>query len=176
MGTAHVSIADVRSDYRRMSELLSTRGVPQHPLLLSGVSEGAALAVAAAGDPRNRPWVDGVVAVGLPATAELAWRWIDLAALVMKKDADEPSFAPVDYVSAVSPIPLAMIQSSTDEYITESDRARLLTAARAPKKMTMIAAGNHRFTDKLPELRAEVLAAIAWATSATTGPAAKGTK
>ena len=124
----------------------------------------------AAGDPRNRPWVDGVVAVGVPATAELAWRWIDLAALVMKRDADEPSFAPADYVGAVSPTPLALIQSSTDEFLSETDRARLISAAKAPKRMTMIPAANHRFTDKLPELQAEMLSAIAWVNTAAGAP------
>lgn len=165
-GTQHVNVADARSDYRAMSDLLAGQGLLKHPVLLSGVSEGAALAVVAAGDPRNRPWVDGVVAVGVPATAELAWRWIDLAALMMKRDADEPSFSPADYVGAVSPTPLALIQSSTDEYISETDRARLLSAAKAPKRMIMIPAANHRFTDKLPELQSEMLSAIAWVNSA----------
>jgi alpha-beta hydrolase superfamily lysophospholipase len=165
-GNQHVSIADVRSDYHAMSELLAHTGLVHRPVLLSGVSEGAALAVVAAGDPGSRTWVDGVVAIGLPTTAELAWRWMDIAALITRRDADEPSFAPWDYVGAVSPIPLAMIQSSTDEYITEADRVRLLSAARAPKRLTMIAAANHRFTDKLPELRNELLAAIAWVNSA----------
>jgi alpha-beta hydrolase superfamily lysophospholipase len=169
-GSQHVEVADARADYRAMSELLGRQGLLQHPVLLSGVSEGAALAVVAAGDPKNRPWVDGVVAVGVPATAELAWRWIDLAALMMKRDADEPSFAPADYVSAVSPIPLAMIQSSTDEYISDADRSRLIGAAKAPKKMIMIPAANHRFTDKLPELRSEMLSAIAWVNSAVVAP------
>jgi type IV secretory pathway VirJ component len=169
-GIHHLTIADARSDYGELSQLLAARGLLHHPVLLSGVSEGAALAVVAAGDPRNRTWVDGVVAVGVPATAELAWRWMDWAALIMKRDADEPSFAPVEYVAAVTPIPLAMIQSSTDEYISDADRTRLVNTAKAPKKMIMIPAANHRFTDKLPELRAELLAAIAWVNSAITPP------
>ena len=170
VGGQHVNIGDARTDYRAMSELLAGHGLLQHPVLLSGVSEGAALAVVAAGDPGNRPWVDGVVAVGLPASAELAWRWVDWGALLMRRDADEPSFAPVEYVGAVAPIPLAMIQLGTDRYISEADRARLLSAAKAPKRMTMIAAANHRFTDKLPELRAEMLSAIAWVNTALGAP------
>ena len=34
----------------------------------------------------------------------------------------------------------------------------------------MIAAANHRFTDKLPELRAEMLSAIAWVNTAVGAP------
>jgi len=169
-GSRHVEVADARADYQAMSELLTREGLLHHPVVLSGVSEGAALAVVGAGDPKSRAWVDGVVTMGLPATAELAWRWMDFTALVTKRDAKEPSFAPDAYVGAVSPVPLAMIQSSTDEYATDADRARLLSAAKTPKKMVMIAAGNHRFTDKLPELRTELLAAIGWAGTAGARP------
>jgi dienelactone hydrolase len=164
-GSQHVSIDDVRADYRAMSEFLTRQGLMHHPVLLSGVSEGAALAAAAAGDPRNHTWIDGIVTMGLPATAELAWRWTDLTSLISRRDADEPSFAPYEYLGAIAPIPLAMIQSATDDYSTDADRAALLNAAKPPKKMIMIGAANHRFTDKLPELRTELLGAIAWITT-----------
>jgi hypothetical protein len=167
IGTQHVTVVDARSDYYAMSQLLAHNGLLQHPVLLSGVSEGAALGVGAAGDPRNHTWVDGVVGMGVPATAELAWRWYDLSALLLRRDLDEPSFKPREYVGAVSPLPLAMIQSSTDEYATDADRAQLLAAAKMPKQMIMIPAANHRFTDKLPELRTQLLAAIAWVSAAT---------
>ncbi len=104
--------------------------------------------------------------MGLPATAELAWRWVDMASLITRREAEEPSFAPDGYLGAVAPIPLAMIQSATDDFSTDADRARLLAAAKPPKKMIMIGAANHRFTDKLPELRTELLGAIAWIMSA----------
>lgn len=162
VGAGHVTPDDARADYRALSELLARQDLLRRPVLLSGVSEGAALAVLAAGDAKNRSWVEGVVTLGLPRTAELAWHWYDMAALVTRSDANEPSFSPADYVGAVSPTPLVMIQSATDEYATDADRARLLTAAKPPRKMVMIPAGNHRFTDKLPELRAEFLGAITW--------------
>ncbi len=161
-GPQHVSPEDVRADYLALSGFLRTQSLLRRPVLLSGVSEGAALAIVAAGDARNRSWVDGVIAMGVPATAELAWRWYDVAALITRSDANEPSFSPADYVGAVSPTPLVMIQSATDEYITGDGRARLVAASKPPRKMVMIGAGNHRFTDKLPELRQEFLSAIAW--------------
>ena len=55
-----------------------------------------------------------------------------------------------------------MIQSATDEYITGEGRVRLVAASKPPRKMVMIGAANHRFTDKQPELRQEFLGAIAW--------------
>jgi type IV secretory pathway VirJ component len=169
-GTQHTTVENARADYRTLSQFLAGKGLLCRPVLLSGVSEGAALAIVAAGDPGNRTWIDGVVTMGLPATAELAWRWTDMAAIIARRNADEPSFAPYEHVGAVAPTPLVMIQSSTDAFATDADRARLFAAAKPPWKAVMIGAGNHRFTDKLPELRRELLAAIAWITTVRSSP------
>jgi pimeloyl-ACP methyl ester carboxylesterase len=126
------------------------------------MSEGAALAVLAASDPRNHDWIDGVITMGIPPTAELAWRWTDMGAWITKRDADEPSFAPADVIGAVSPVPLYMIQSSKDEYVPKAEYERLNAAARDPKKLVLIDASNHRFTDKRPELRAAYAAGLRW--------------
>ena len=58
-----------------------------------------------------------MITMGLPATAEIAWRWSDFTAWITKKDAAEPSFAARDYLGAIAPLPLAMIQSRKDEYV-----------------------------------------------------------
>lgn len=161
-GPQHLGLQDPGADYRALSGALARQGLLIHPVCLSGVSEGAALSILAAADPKNHSWIDAVVAMGVPATAELAWRWTDAAAWITKRDLDEPSFAPHQYAAAVSPIPLCMIQSSHDEYATDADRARLLAAARDPKTMMLIAAANHRFSDRHDELCRQFLAAIAW--------------
>ncbi len=164
-GPRHVSPADVGADYAELARMLDKEGLLPHPVLLSGVSEGAGLAILAGGHAPNHAWLDGVVAMGLPATAELAWRWTDVAALVRKKDPDEPSFAPEAFVGRIAPLPLAMIQSSTDEYISDAGRERLRTAAGQPSTMQIIPAANHRFTDKVPEVKAALLNAVVWAIS-----------
>ena len=99
--------------------------------------------------------------MGLPATIELAWRWSDFTSWITKKDSGEPSFAARDYLAAVSPLPLSMIQSTRDEYVTERDYRQLEAAARPPKQLALINAANHRFTDKIQELRATYLKALA---------------
>lgn len=76
--------------------------------------------------------------------AELAWRWTDFTTWITKKDANEPSFFPVDFIAQVAPIPIVMIQSSRDEYVTEADYRRLEATAREPKKLVVIDAANHR--------------------------------
>jgi fermentation-respiration switch protein FrsA (DUF1100 family) len=161
-GSAHLQPADVPGDYGIVAAYLRNRQLLAAPVVLSGVSEGAALSVLAASSPANHAWVNGVITMGLPATAELAWRWSDFTAWITNMDADEPSFAARDYIGAVSPLPLAMIQSRKDEYVPEADYRALETAARGPKKLTLIDASNHRFTDRIPELRREFMSALGW--------------
>ena len=62
-----------------------------------------ALAVLAGADKSNRTWVKGVLTMGLPPTAELAWRWTDITSWITKKDAAEPSFEPLQFIAAIAP-------------------------------------------------------------------------
>jgi hypothetical protein len=132
------------------------------PVVMSGVSEGASLAVLAASDPNNHGWIDGVITMGLPATAELAWHWSDLLASALKRDADEPSFVVAAFVPGVSPVPLYMIQSRKDEYVTPAEYERFREVARDPKNLMLIDASNHRFTDRRPDLSRAFAGGLEW--------------
>jgi type IV secretory pathway VirJ component len=161
-GESHVTPAQVPADYRFLIDTLKRSRRLDSPIIMSGVSEGAALAVLAASDAANHSWITGVITMGLPPTAELAWRWTDAGAWITKRDANEPSFAPNDVIATVSPVPLCMIQSTKDEYVPQREWERLLTTAREPKKQILIDASNHRFTDKRTELGAAYTAGLAW--------------
>ncbi len=161
-GKKHLQVADPPADYAAMADLLRRQNLLKPPVILSGVSEGAALAVLAASSPKNHEWVRGVITMGIPATAELAWRWTDFTAWITKSDAREPSFAPNDFIASVAPTPLYMLQSRKDEYVPESDYLMLEKTAREPKKLVLIDASNHRFTDRRKELFAAYLAGLAW--------------
>jgi len=161
-GKEHVAVADIARDYRAMADYLRARRLLASPVVLSGVSEGAAMAIAAGAGPSNADWVAGVLTMGLPATAELAWRWSDFSTWITKRDADEPSFAPADVIASIAPRPLWMIQSTRDEYVPETDYRRFEATARDPKRLVLIDAANHRFTDKQPELQRQVLAGLVW--------------
>jgi len=100
--------------------------------------------------------------MGLPALAEIAWRWSDFTSWITKKDAAEPSFEPGKYIAGVSPLPLVMIQSTKDEYVPEADYRAFEKAAGEPSRLVLIDASNHRFTDKLPELRKAYADALDW--------------
>lgn len=161
-GRQHMEAQHPPADYSALRDLLERQNLLYRPVVLSGVSEGAAVAVLAAAHEDNHRWVDGVVTMGTPMVAELAWRWTDFTTWITKSDADEPSFSPLDFIGQVSPRPLVMIQSTRDEYVPEADYRKLDAAARQPKKLVLINAANHRFTDTQPELRTEMLAALAW--------------
>ena len=128
-------VTDPPADYRSLSELLKRHGLLHEPVVVSGVSEGAALAILAASDKRNHQWIRGAVTMGIPSSAELAWKWTDFTAWITKGDAREPSFAPQDYIGAVSPVPLVMIQSKKDEYVSEADYRAMDGAASAVDRL-----------------------------------------
>jgi alpha-beta hydrolase superfamily lysophospholipase len=166
-GKAHLEPSDVPADYRLFRDTLTQRNALVRPVVMSGMSEGAALAVLAASDAKNHEWIDGVITMGLLPSAELAWRWTDASAWILKRDANEPSFAPRDVIAAVAPVPLYMVQSSKDEYVPKVEYERLIQTAREPKKLVVIDASNHRFTDKRAELDAAYAAGLAWIVRAT---------
>ena len=154
--------ADVPLDYDAMVQFLMTRRLILAPVIVSGVSEGAGLSVLAASREENHAWAAGVITMGLPATAELGWRWTDFTSWITKKDSDEPQFRPADYIARISPTPLCMLQSVKDEYVPESDYRMFERTARDPKRQVLIDASNHRFTDRIPDLRKHYLGCLAW--------------
>lgn len=162
VGTAHLSAEDIQRDFGALATFLRARGLLAAPVVLSGVSEGAGIAVVAAASPENHAWVNGVITMGLPELSEIAWRWSDFTSWITKKDAAEPSVRATEFVGRIAPVPLAMIQSLKDEYVPEADYRAIERAARDPKTLMLIAASNHRFTDRLPELRRAYTAALAW--------------
>jgi dienelactone hydrolase len=161
-GRQHLQAADVPADYRAIADRLKEKQLLVRPIIMSGVSEGAGLAVLAAAEAKNHEWIDGVITMGLPATAELAWRWTDVGSWITKRDADEPSFTVTDFLPAISPVPLCMIQSKKDEYVTPADHERFRTVAKDPKQQILIDASNHRFTDRRPELSAAYQSGLDW--------------
>lgn len=158
----HLETADIQHDFNALASYLRQQGWCVAPVLLSGVSEGAGIAVVAAAAPENHTWLDGVITMGLPRVSEIAWRWSDFTSWITKKDAAEPSVDALAFLPGVAPVPLVMLQSSRDEYVPESDYRQMERAAGEPKQLVLIDASNHRFTDRLPDLRRAYDEAIEW--------------
>ena len=152
---------DVPADYRVLSQYASQRGAGRKPILI-GVSEGAGLSVLAAADNQTKELMAGVIALGLPDANELGWRMKDSLIYLTHGVPKEPLFSAADVVSKVTPIPLAEIHSSRDEFVPVEEARRILDKANAPKTSWVVPASNHRFSDNLGEFDRRLLEAIGW--------------
>ena len=147
-------------DYAALVDF-AARGSPVRTMLI-GVSEGAGLSVLAAVDPAMQRRVAGVVALGLPDRNELGWRWTDSLIYVTHGVPNEPTFSAGDLVSRLTPVPLAAIHSTRDEFVPESDVRKLMARASEPKRLWMVTASDHRFSGNVPEFDRRLLESIEW--------------
>lgn len=154
-----LSAEDVARDYLMLVEL--TGESTRKPLLV-GVSEGAGLSVLAAADSRVRDRIAGVITLGLGDVNELAWRWRDSIIYLTKGTPREPSFHAADFLSRISPVPVALIWAAHDEFVPHDEQERLAARARMPARVWTIRAGDHRFSDNMPALLADLAEAIHW--------------
>jgi type IV secretory pathway VirJ component len=154
-----LSVQDVPRDYAALVDY-AAQGAPGRPLLV-GVSEGAGLSVLAATAPEVQARVAGVVALGLPDKNELGWHWRDSVIYVTKKTPNEPTFSACEQVGRVAPVPLAALHSTHDEFVALPEIERIMGQAREPKRLWVIEAANHRFSDNQAELQRRLKEAIA---------------
>ena len=153
---------DVPGDFTILADFAAA-GSGLRPILV-GVSEGAGLSVLAAAGDRVRPMISGVVGLGLPDINELGWRWRDDLIYITHRIPNEPTFSTAALVGRVAPVPLAAIHSTHDEFVPMSEIQRVLSAAREPKKLWVVNAADHRFSDNLAEFDRRLLEALAWTT------------
>jgi hypothetical protein len=123
---------------------------------------GAGLSVLAATDPQTKRAIAGVLGLGLPNLSELGWRWKDSLIYLTHGVPNEPTFSAAAIAGRVSPVPLGAIHSTQDEFVPIEEVQRVLDAAREPKKLWIVKASNHRFSDNLAEFDQRLLEAIAW--------------
>ena len=159
-GQRTLSQGDEPADYQAIVELAG-RGASRKPILI-GISEGAGLSVLAATDPGTKRAIAGVIGLGLGDLNELGWRWRDALIYLTHGTPNEPAFSVAAMAGQVSPLPLAAIHSSRDEFVPLAEVERLLDAARDPKKIWVVPAADHRFSDNLAELDRRLLEAITW--------------
>ena len=162
-GRATLKPADEPGDFKVLADW-AAQGTSRKPILI-GVSEGAGLSLLAATDPATKTAIAGVIGLGLPNTNELGWRWKDAVIYLTHGVPNEPTFSTAALADRVSPLPLAAIHSTRDEFVPLGDVQRVIDAAREPKRLWIIEASDHRFSDNMTELERRLLEAIAWVTS-----------
>ena len=159
-GRTTLRIEEVPRDYRVVIDV--ARGATGKNPVLIGVSAGAGFSLLAATDPETKRFIAGVVGLGLPDVNELGWRWTDALIYVTHQAPNEPTFSAAAVADRVAPIPLAAIHATRDEFVPVSEVQRILSAAREPKKLWIVNASNHRFSDNPGEFTQTLLEAIRW--------------
>jgi fermentation-respiration switch protein FrsA (DUF1100 family) len=151
---------EIARDMRHIAEEVSPGG----KVTLVGWSEGAGLAVLAAARDKSR--YSGVITMGLADLNVRGWRWQDNLTRITRTLPNEPVFSTLREVDNVAPLPLAIIQSTADEYVPAEEAKRLFGKAREPKKYVEVRAQNHRFDGGRPEFYRELKAMLEWVDTA----------
>ena len=104
-----------------------------------------------------------MIGLGLPDLNELGWRWKDSLIYLTHGVPNEPTFSTAAHRRARrrrrrSPRSIRRATSSC----RCREVQRVLDAAREPKRLWIVEASDHRFSDNLPEFDRRLLEAIAW--------------
>jgi len=158
--TSTLRLQDEPGDFRVLAEF-AARGSREKPILV-GVSEGAGLSVLAATDPLTQREIGGVIGLGLPDMNELGWRLKDSIIYITHAVPNEPLFSVAGLVAKVSPVPLAAIHSTEDEFVPLAEVQQILQKANPPKKLWVVRASDHRFSGNTAEFDQRLLEALAW--------------
>lgn len=156
-GTAtpsHVSSDYTRIAARAKEELGLGAGTG---VVLVGVSRGADLAVVAAGQPALRDDLDGVVVMGLTREEEYVRRRRARAALEL-----------YPYLPRLGAVPLAVIQSTHDNYLPAADARALFGEDTPLRAFHAIASRNHSFGGARAQLYATLHESLDWVMSEAT--------
>ena len=159
-GTSALSTTDVPADYRTLLKAAAANS-SRKPILI-GVSEGAALSLLAATDAATKAMVSGVIGLGLGNRNELGWRWKDAMIYLTHGIPNEPTFSAREIAPRLAPVPLGVINSTHDEYVPAGEVDLIMAAAGNPKRLWMIDAADHRFSNKPVELAQCLAEALDW--------------
>ena len=132
------------------------------PVYVYGWSLGAGFAVAVGADAETRGNWAGIISIGLPAQNQLVsgvnGKGIDLTAPSNARY----GFRTEKLIAAVAPLPLVMIQSTSDGASPPKVGRMLFETARDPKQYVLIKASNHRFSGARDEFYAALGNAMTW--------------
>jgi dienelactone hydrolase len=127
-----------------------------------GWSLGAGFAVAVGSERTNRENWAGIVSIGLPSQNQLVsgvgGNHLDLNS----PDNSRYGFKAVAIMSQISPLPLIMIQSTSDSASPQKVARMLFASAQDPKQIIVIKASNHRFSGAREEFYSSLAGAITW--------------
>lgn len=157
-GQSQESPEDLGTDYAIVADaaLAALHLPPETPLLLVGKSRGADLAVVAASDARMKPRVAGILAVALTAEEEY------VSPLAGQARPHPEMVHPYQLLPSLTTVPVIVIQSTADQYLSAADARRLFGPDTADRRLRPITAANHSFDGALDVLYDEVAQGLQW--------------
>jgi alpha-beta hydrolase superfamily lysophospholipase len=159
-----LSINQLARDYEDVARALRVyaRVDTGTPVYVYGWSLGAGFAIAVGSDPRTRANWAGIISIGLPKQNQLVSGLGANHANLNNEANALYGFRSQDLLGHIAPVPLVMIQSTSDTASPQKVGDMLFATARDPKKYVLIKASNHRFSGARDEFYAALGGAVAW--------------
>lgn len=166
-----LTIEKLASDYADIAKALRLYATvdPGTPVFVYGWSLGAGFAIGVGSDPTTRGNWAGIISIGLPKQNQLVSGVGGNYANLNIEENSLLGFRSADVMPAISPLPLVMIQSTSDTASPPKVGQVLFAAARDPKQYILIKASNHRFSGAREEFYSALTNAVPWMREATSG-------
>jgi dienelactone hydrolase len=132
------------------------------PVYVYGWSLGAGFAIAVGSDVDTRANWAGIISIGLPRQNQLVSGVRGNHANLEHESTSTYGFRSEDVMGQIAPLPLVMIQSTTDTASPQKVGNALFATAKDPKKYVLIKANNHRFTGAREEFYTALNDAANW--------------
>jgi dienelactone hydrolase len=132
------------------------------PVYVYGWSLGAGFAIGVGADVETRANWAGIISIGLPKQNQLvSGVGGNYANLTVEGNALY-GFRSADVLGQIAPVPLVMIQSTSDTASPSRVGRELFASANDPKRYVLIKASNHRFSGAREEFYAALGDAVSW--------------
>jgi dienelactone hydrolase len=157
-----LTIEKLASDYADIARALRPYATvdPGTPIFVYGWSLGAGFAIAVGSDAATRGNWAGIISIGLPNQNQLVSGVAGNYANLSIETNSVLGFRSADVIAAISPLPLLMIQSTSDTASPPKVGNALFAIARDPKQYVLIKASNHRFSGAREEFYSALANAV----------------
>ncbi len=159
-----LSIAQLAMDYSDIAKAVRSYADvdSKKPVYVYGWSLGAGFAIAIGSDSATRENWAGIISIGLPKQNQLVSGVGGNHLSLSSEQNSLYAFRSQDVIPAIAPLPLMMIQSTSDTASPPKVGRELFSVARDPKQYVLIRASNHRFTGARGEFYAALGSAVSW--------------
>ena len=132
------------------------------PVYVYGWSLGAGFAIAVGSDAETRANWAGIISIGLPKQNQLVSGLGANHANLGSGANALYGFRSEELLPRIAPVPLVMIQSTSDTASPQKVGNALFASAGNPKKYVLIKASNHRFSGARDEFYSALGDAVVW--------------